>query len=354
MSGFIEDEIWALHVAPHKTYTQNVQMPFRITMAALGQTITSQARSSVILRLDETEYVLCSLTAGKIEQQQLSQTIVAGENITLFTDGENTIHLTGNFLSMEEGPSYDVNENYSDDDESEDDDDYDEDDSFIDDDSEEEEEQGKSPKIEEIDSEPKGSKNNVKGISSDEEEPETPNNKQTPVAKQDTPNNKQSPVAKQETPKQQQNAPKKQDIPQKQETPKKHDSSPQQQGTSQKQDTPKSSGEFKKITGGVEIKDTVLSNSDKKVKKGSKVHVVYKGTLSNGNVFDSNNEKNLFQFQVGKGSVIKGLDIGVEGMTLNSTRIVKIPAALAYGSKKLPGIPANSDLTFQVQLKRID
>ena len=104
----------------------------------------------------------------------------------------------------------------------------------------------------------------------------------------------------------------------------------------------------------MEIKDVVSSNTDKKVKKGSKVHVVYKGTLSNGNVFDSNDEKNLFQFQVGKGSVIKGLDIGIEGMSLNSTRIIKIPAALAYGNKKLPGIPANSDLTFQVQLKRID
>ena len=60
-----------------------------------------------------------------------------------------------------------------------------------------------------------------------------------------------------------------------------------------------------------------------------------------------------FTFKVGKGEVIKGWDIGVAGMTVGGERRLTIPAKLAYGSSKTPGIPPNSTLVFDVKLLAI-
>lgn len=48
--------------------------------------------------------------------------------------------------------------------------------------------------------------------------------------------------------------------------------------------------------------------------------------------------------------MIKGWDIGVAGMSVGGERRIEVPANLAYGSKSLPGIPANSTLKFDVKL----
>lgn len=40
-------------------------------------------------------------------------------------------------------------------------------------------------------------------------------------------------------------------------------------------------------------------------------------------------------------------------MSIGGERRLTIPAHLAYGSKALPGIPANSQLTFDVKLLEI-
>lgn len=57
-----------------------------------------------------------------------------------------------------------------------------------------------------------------------------------------------------------------------------------------------------------------------------------------------------FTFTLGIGEVIKGWDIGVTGMSVGGERRIKVPAHLAYGSKALPGIPANSQLIFEVKM----
>lgn len=51
--------------------------------------------------------------------------------------------------------------------------------------------------------------------------------------------------------------------------------------------------------------------------------------------------------------MIKGWDIGVIGMAIGGERRLTIPAHLAYGSRGLPGIPANSTLIFDVKLLEI-
>jgi FK506-binding nuclear protein len=71
-------------------------------------------------------------------------------------------------------------------------------------------------------------------------------------------------------------------------------------------------------------------------------------------IFATANKKGKpFAFKVGKGEVIKGWDIGVVGMSIGGERRLTIPSRLAYGSRGMPGIPANSELTFDVKLLEI-
>lgn len=85
-------------------------------------------------------------------------------------------------------------------------------------------------------------------------------------------------------------------------------------------------------------------------KKGSTLSMRYIGKLDSGKVFDSNKSGKPFSFKLGKGEVIKGWDIGLEGLQNGGERRIKIPANLAYGKKGAPpDIPANAALTFDVK-----
>lgn len=61
-----------------------------------------------------------------------------------------------------------------------------------------------------------------------------------------------------------------------------------------------------------------------------------------------------FGFTIGDGSVIKGWDIGVAGMQAGGERRIVIPADLAYGKKGVAGIPANSELIFDLKLLEVN
>lgn len=67
----------------------------------------------------------------------------------------------------------------------------------------------------------------------------------------------------------------------------------------------------------------------------------------------ANKKGSPFTFKLGAGEVIKGWDIGVIGMSIGGERRLTVPAHLAYGSKAIPGIPANSQLVFDVKLLEI-
>lgn len=67
----------------------------------------------------------------------------------------------------------------------------------------------------------------------------------------------------------------------------------------------------------------------------------------------ANKKGKPFSFKVGKGQVIKGWDVGIAGMAIGGERRLTIPASLGYGSRGMPGIPANSQLTFDVKLLEI-
>ena len=80
--------------------------------------------------------------------------------------------------------------------------------------------------------------------------------------------------------------------------------------------------------------------------------VRYTGRLaSNNSVFDSNTSGAPFKFRLGGNEVIKGWDLGLEGMVVGGERTLVIPADLAYGMKGAPpSIPKNAKLIFDVKL----
>lgn len=103
---------------------------------------------------------------------------------------------------------------------------------------------------------------------------------------------------------------------------------------------------------GVKLDDKKLGKGTV-AKAGNTVSMRYIGKLENGKVFDSNKKGKPFSFKLGKGEVIKGWDIGVAGMAPGGERRITIPPHLAYGNQKLPGIPANSKMIFDVKLLEI-
>lgn len=92
-----------------------------------------------------------------------------------------------------------------------------------------------------------------------------------------------------------------------------------------------------------------------KAKKGDLVSVHYSGYLKDGSSFDSSVKRNKpFQFSVGRGSVIKGWDEGLQLMHVGDKIRFIIPYNLAYGEAgRPPIIPEKAELTFDIELLEI-
>ena len=65
--------------------------------------------------------------------------------------------------------------------------------------------------------------------------------------------------------------------------------------------------------------------------KGDLVRVHYKGTLTDGTVFDSSEGREPLEFTLGQGMVIPGFESAITGMAVGSSVVRTIPADEAYG-----------------------
>ena len=110
-------------------------------------------------------------------------------------------------------------------------------------------------------------------------------------------------------------------------------------------------GKTQTLVGGLQI-ETIKDGSGATAATGDNVKVQYSGKLANGKVFDSGD----ISFPLGAGHVIKGWDLGVNGMKVGEERKLIIPASLGYGATGTPGgpIPPNAQLTFDVKLLKVD
>lgn len=104
----------------------------------------------------------------------------------------------------------------------------------------------------------------------------------------------------------------------------------------------------------LEIQDLVVGKGAE-AKAGDTIRVHYVGTLLNGDEFDASRPRGEpFQFELGKGRVIKGWDEGVVGMKVGGKRKLTIPPHLGYGERGAgPKIPPNSTLVFEVELLEV-
>jgi FKBP-type peptidyl-prolyl cis-trans isomerase len=102
----------------------------------------------------------------------------------------------------------------------------------------------------------------------------------------------------------------------------------------------------------LQITDTV-AGTGAEVKAGDTVTAHYTGALAkDGTIFQSSLDTGN-PFTSPLANLIQGWQVGIPGMKEGGTRRLVIPAAQAYGATERPGIPANSDLVFDIQLIKV-
>ena len=71
----------------------------------------------------------------------------------------------------------------------------------------------------------------------------------------------------------------------------------------------------------------------KKVENGLFVSVDYKGTLQNGNVFDTSHGRQPLEIEMGAGQLVAGFENELMGMTLNDKKTFTLVPEAAYGQR---------------------
>ncbi|KAI7881824.1 hypothetical protein K492DRAFT_206540 [Lichtheimia hyalospora FSU 10163] len=331
---------WSLQLTPGNSYSQIASSTFQITMAAVTDSkVDKLTRSSVCIAVDNTEYVLCTLVPGQIDQQELDLIIVEGEEVCFTVKGESTIHMSGNYLDTAK-------------------------------DEEDDEELPINISREELLAHLSNQENldgEIEAVMSDESEEmdiDVPERKRTirfadkvqyadevqQENKKDSPkekpvltsilSNNQNKQIKRKAPSD--------DNEEKEAAPVKKPKA--------EQEKPKKKSEkiVTHLPSGITIEESKVGQGAS-VKKGNKIGVRYIGRIKGGKVFDKNVSGKPFFFALGRQEVIKGWDEGITGMKLGGERKLTIPPALAYGKRGSPPlIPPNATLVFEIKLISIN
>ncbi|KAH3900033.1 related to FK506-binding protein 3 [Saccharomycodes ludwigii] len=306
------------------------------------------------------EYVIVTLSPKGQMQQTLDLTIAPEEEILFVVEGSYPIHLSGNFVKHPFDDHMDGY--YSDDGEEDDDDEEDEDEDELDDDYEDaldeledaSDVEGRIEEMIEDEKEQKGKKENDDEDDEDEDEDDVEEEVEEEIEVEEEKPKKKSESNKKRKAEEEESNNKKQKKVQFKKDLEEGPTNKKAIGTKteKKQKKVEEAQKVKTqvLEGGIIIEDRV-TGTGKKAKRGDKIGMRYVGKLKkNGKVFDKNTKGKPFVFKLGRGEVIKGWDIGVAGMCVGGERRIIIPAAYAYGTQALPGIPGNSDLTFDVKL----
>ncbi len=70
------------------------------------------------------------------------------------------------------------------------------------------------------------------------------------------------------------------------------------------------------------------------MKQGDRVRVHFTGSLEDGTIFDTSREGDPFEFELGAGAVIPGIEKAVTGMAVGETKTVTVAPAEAYGERQ--------------------
>lgn len=314
----------------------------------MGTSIHDASRTSVLLTIENKSFVLCSLTPGNIEQQPLDLTISEGEEVTFETTGENEVHLTGNFIMVDDESSDDeINEEDMDgldlsdvtpeqlqeliDQGMLDPEDLMDDEDDVDYDSDDAEADSRIKEITEEEEAEMKAEAEMDGV-----EPEIKIKKQA---------NKKSKRKNSvgETDEEVAAATAELSLNKKVKKEKKAKTEEDVKPKKEKKTT-------KQLAGGLVV-ETKKEGAGNGAKKGQRVGMYYIGKLTNGKVFDQNTKGKPLWFRLGAGEVIKGWDNGISGMKKGEERRLTIPAPLAYGKRGAPpDIPPNATLVFDIRL----
>ncbi|CAM8968337.1 unnamed protein product [Rhodiola kirilowii] len=118
--------------------------------------------------------------------------------------------------------------------------------------------------------------------------------------------------------------------------------------------------EYTMLPNGLKYYDLKVGNGPVAL-KGSRVAIHYVAKWRNITFMTSRQGLGVgggtpYGFDVGdskRGTVLKGLDLGVEGMRVGGQRLLIVPPELAYGSKGVQEIPPNATIEFDVELLSI-
>jgi len=111
---------------------------------------------------------------------------------------------------------------------------------------------------------------------------------------------------------------------------------------------------FDKTDSGLRYK-IIQQGEGVQAEKGKTVSVHYKGSLTDGTVFDSSYKRNQpIDFPLGVGQVISGWDEGIALLKVGDKARLVIPPYLGYGESGAGGvIPPNATLIFDVELVNV-